>query len=69
MSQVEDDKFGTRSDKCKLVGYPKECLGYHFYNPTKTKGVCGNTLPSWLKEFILEGVSGSNIDLEEVQEP
>ena len=26
------DKIEVNSDKCLFVGYPKETIGYHFYN-------------------------------------
>ena len=33
------DKLGPKSDKCFFVGYPKETIGYYFYNPTENKVV------------------------------
>nr|GEV54705.1 hypothetical protein [Tanacetum cinerariifolium] len=31
------DKLNPRSIKCIFVGYPKETMGYYFYNPLKNK--------------------------------
>ena len=31
------DKLGPKSDKCYLVGYPKETKGYYFYNTSVGK--------------------------------
>ncbi|KAL8109077.1 hypothetical protein AgCh_025245 [Apium graveolens] len=60
------DKLEYRSVKCSFVGYPKETLGYYFYTDHR---VFVSTHATFLeKEFILEGNSGSKIELDEVQE-
>ena len=32
VKRTMSDKLGAKSDKCLFVGYPKETLGYYFYN-------------------------------------
>ena len=49
------------------VGYPKESIGYYFYNPTKEKVFVGRHAIFLEKEFIQEGGIGRSIELEEVQ--
>ena len=37
VKHAQADKLKTRSIKYKFVGYPKETLGYYFYNPKEQK--------------------------------
>ena len=37
VKKLESDKLGARSDKCLFVGYPRESIGYYFYNPIEYK--------------------------------
>ncbi len=37
MKRIESDKLEVKSDKCLFMGYPKETIGYYFYNPTEQK--------------------------------
>ena len=30
-----EHKLSARLDMCRFVGYPKESMGYYFYNPTE----------------------------------
>ncbi|KAK2421692.1 secreted RxLR effector protein [Trifolium repens] len=62
-------KLEPRSDKCLFVGYPKETKGYYFYNPTEGKVFVARTGVFLEKEFISKGISGRNVELEEIQEP
>ncbi|GJS01654.1 retrotransposon protein, putative, ty1-copia subclass [Tanacetum coccineum] len=34
---TKPDKLEPRSFKCIFIGYPKETMGYSFYNPSKNK--------------------------------
>ena len=63
------DKLGAKSDKCLFVGYPKETIGYYFYNPLEQKVFVSKHVIFLEKDFLLEKASGSKIELEEVQEP
>ena len=31
VKRLQTDKLEARSDKCKFIGYPKETMGYYFY--------------------------------------
>ena len=62
------DKLGAKSDKCLFVGYPKETLGYYFYNPLEQKVFVARNAVFLEKEFLLKEASGSKIELDEVHE-
>lgn len=66
VKKVDPDKLESRSVKCKFVGYPKETLGYYFY--TDHRVFVSRHATFLEKQFILEGNSGSKIELNEVQE-
>ena len=66
VKKVDPDKLEYRSGKCSFMGYPKETLGYYFY--TDHRVFVSRHAPFLEKEFILEGNSGSKIELDEVQE-
>ena len=66
VKKVDPDKLEYRSVKCSFVGYPKETLGYYFY--TDHRVFVSRHATFLEKEFILEGNSGSKIELDEVQE-
>ena len=62
------DKLASKSDKCLLVGYPKETKGYYFYIPFENKVFAALNGVFLEREFISKRVSGSKASLEEVQE-
>ncbi|KAK2372365.1 secreted RxLR effector protein [Trifolium repens] len=62
-------KLEPKSDKCLFVGYPKETRGYYFYNPSEGKVFVARTGVFLEREFISKGISGRNVELEEIQEP
>ena len=37
VKRLQPDKLAPKSDKCIFVGYPKETLGYYFYNRSEGK--------------------------------
>jgi hypothetical protein len=37
VKKLQSDKLTPKSDKCIFVGYPKETLGYYFYNRSEGK--------------------------------
>ena len=63
------DKLGPKSEKCIFVGYPKLTKGYYFYKPTEHKVFVARTGVFLEKEFISRRTSGTNVKLEEIQEP
>ncbi|KAL2542000.1 Uncharacterized protein Adt_02978 [Abeliophyllum distichum] len=64
----ESDKLEAKSDKCLFVGYPKETVGYYFYNPIEMKVIISKHVVFLDEGFILKDDNGSKVDLEEVQE-
>jgi hypothetical protein len=47
MKCIISKKLEVKSNKCKFVGYPKESIGYYFYNHIEKKVfVLYNTRPS-----------------------
>jgi hypothetical protein len=37
MKCIISKKLGVKSNKCKFVGYPKEFIGYYFYDHIEKK--------------------------------
>ena len=35
VKNIDGHKLDARSEKCRFVGYPKESIGYYFYNSTQ----------------------------------
>ena len=66
---IESDKLEAKSDKCLFMGYPKETRGYYFYNPTEQKVFVSRHATFLEKEFLQKESSGSEIELNEVQDP
>ncbi|KAL8115185.1 hypothetical protein AgCh_021860 [Apium graveolens] len=63
VKKVDLDKMEYRSRKCSFVGYPKETLGYYFC--TDHRVFVSRHATFLEKEFILEGNSGSKIEIDE----
>ena len=61
------DKIEATSNKCLFVVYPKETIGYQFYNSLEQKVLVSKHVV-FLEEFLLQKDSGSRIELEEVQD-
>ena len=59
-------KLNARSNKCRFVRYPKKTNGYYFYHPTEQKIFVGR-YATFLKNEFIQGGSGRNIELTEVQ--
>jgi hypothetical protein len=62
------DKLTPELDKCLFVGYPRETKGYYFYNRAEGKVFVARNGVFMEKEFLTKGVSGSKVQLEEIQE-
>ena len=62
------DKLDTRSNLCKFVGYPKESIGYYFYDPSEQKVFVSRNTTFLDREFLLDR-NGQVVELEEIQEP
>ncbi|KAI3472572.1 hypothetical protein Pfo_029356 [Paulownia fortunei] len=57
-----------RSSLCKFVGYPKESIGYYFYDATEQRVFVSRNATFLEEEFLSDG-SDNVVELEEVQEP
>ncbi|GJQ96838.1 retrotransposon protein, putative, ty1-copia subclass [Tanacetum coccineum] len=58
------DKLDSRSIKCIFVGYPKETMGYYFYNPLKNKIIVSRNAEFFENSFMVQEASGSHGLLE-----
>ena len=68
VKRLMSDKLTPKSDKCIFVGYPKETLGYYFYNREEGKVFVARNGVFLEKEFLTRKTSGRTVQLEEVQE-
>ena len=68
VKRLQSDKLTPKSDKCFFVGYPKETLGYYFYNRSEGKVFVARNGIFLEKEFLKREKSGQKVYLEEVQD-
>ena len=68
VKRLQSDKLTPKSDKCIFVGYPRETLGYYFYNREEGKVFVARSGVFLEKEFLTKGTSGRSVRLEEVQD-
>jgi hypothetical protein len=61
-------KLTSKSNKCFFVRYPREIKGYYFYNKAEGKVFITRNGVFMEKEFPCKVVSGSKVQLEEIQE-
>ena len=62
------DKLEPRSERCIFIGYPQRSFGYLFYRPCENVVFVARRGVFREREFISQGDSGRQIDLEELQE-
>jgi hypothetical protein len=62
------DKLTAKLDKCFFVEYPRETKGYDFYNKAEGKVYVAHSGVFMEKEIISKGVSGSKVQVQEIQE-
>ena len=62
------DKLEAKSDKCLFVGYPKETMGYQFYNTLEKRLFVSKHAVFLEKEFLLREDCGRKVELSEVQD-
>ena len=62
------DKLEPRSERCIFIGYPQKSFGYLFYRPSENVVFVARRGVFREREFISQGDSGRQIDLEEIQE-
>ena len=61
------DKLEAKSNRYLVVGYPKETIGYEFYNSLEQKVFVLKHVIFLEKEFLLRD-SGSKVEPGEVQD-
>ena len=66
VKRLQSDKLASKSDKYIFVGYPKETLGYYFYNRSEGKVFVARNGVFLEKEFLKGEKSGRMVKLEEV---
>src|SRR3954469_11626905 len=64
--KIQPDKLESKADKCIFVGYPRETVGYTFYNQSEGKTFVAKTGCFLDKEFLSKELSGRKIDLNEM---
>ena len=69
VKKLQSDKLEPKAKKCVFIGYPKETIGYTFYHRSEGKVFVAKNGSFLEKEFLLKGVSGRKVELEEVIEP
>ncbi|GJY29673.1 retrotransposon protein, putative, ty1-copia subclass [Tanacetum coccineum] len=65
---TKPDKLDPRYFRCIFVGYPKETMGYSFYNPSENKVLIARNDEFFENDLIDLKASGSVEDLELIQE-
>ena len=68
VKRLQSDKITPKSDKCIFVGYPKETLGYYFYNCLEGKVFVTRNRVFLEKEFLKGEKSGKIVRLEKVRD-
>jgi hypothetical protein len=66
--RLQSDKLTPKSDKCIFMGYPKETIGYYFYNRSERKVFVARNGVFLEKEFLKSEKSGQKVYLEEAQD-
>ena len=61
------NKLEAKSDKCLFEGYPKESMGYQFYNNLEQRLFVLKHMVFLEKEFLLKEDNGRKGELGEVQ--
>ena len=67
VKRMVSDKLEAKFDKCLFVGYPKEMIGYQFYNTLEQRLFVSKN-PFLEKEFILREDNERKVELSEVQD-
>src|SRR3954468_11527799 len=67
--EVDAGQARTQSGECVFIGYPKETIGYTFYQRSEGKVFVPKNESFLEKEFLSKEVSGRKVELDEVIEP
>jgi hypothetical protein len=66
--KLQSDKLTPKSNKCIYMEYPKETLGYYFYNRSEGKVFIARNNVFLEKEFLKREKCRQKVYLEEVQD-
>ena len=69
MKKLQHNKLEPKSEKCVFIGYPKETVGYTFYQRSEGKIFVAKNEYFLENEFLLKEVSGRKVELDEVTVP
>ena len=69
VKKLQPDKLEPKSEKCVLIAYPKENVGYTFYHRSEGKIFVAKNGSFLEKEFLLKEVTGRKVELDEVIVP
>ena len=61
VKKLQPDKLEPKSEKCILIGYTKETVGYTFYHISEGKIFVAKNVFFLEKEFMSKEVSGRNV--------
>ena len=69
VKRLQPDKLEPKSEKCVFIGYPKETIGYTFYQRSEGKIFVAKNGSFLEKEFLSKEVSGRKVEPDEVTVP
>ena len=69
VKKLQPDKLEPKAEKYVFVGYPKETIGYTFYNKSEGKTLVAKNGIFLEKEFLEKGVINKKIELDKVIDP
>ncbi|KAJ9566849.1 hypothetical protein OSB04_002815 [Centaurea solstitialis] len=67
VKRTTSEKLKPKSDKCFFVGYPKNTLGYYFYNPSKNKVFVARNGEFLEEKFLSQENTRNDIDIQIVE--
>ena len=67
--KLQPHKLESKSEKCVFIGYPKESVGYTFYDRSVGKIFVAKDRSFLEKEFLSKEVSARKVELNEVNVP
>jgi hypothetical protein len=69
VKRLMSDKLEPKAEKHIFIGYPKETIGYTFYDRSKGKVFIAKNGSFFEKEFLSTELSGRKVEQDEVTEP
>jgi transposase InsO family protein len=69
VKKLQPNKLEPRAEKFIFVGYPRETIGYTFYNKAEGKLFVTKNSTFLEKEFLAKGVSGRKVELDDILDP